>query len=252
MNAFLLAEFTSPAERDVEFLIGSDDADVIWLNGEKVHEDRNSSGWTYDEFHVKAHVKSGKNVVVARCGNNSGAWQFSLSISGERKGKLFETVAAKKPDRDAYARFALDHKGNAANGNKIFHNVQTVGCLKCHQIGPNDGGPVGPSLAGVGAKYDRAKLIESVVYPSKQIFDGYEQWAVKTKRRRRPVPASSAAESEGEITMFDSAAQKMVIKKSDIVSRKKSEISLMPEGLEQGLTPAGIGGPDQLPGKPEG
>ena len=37
--------------------------------------------------------------------------------------------------------------------------------------------------------------------------------------------------------MYDSAAQKYVIPKADVASRKKSEISLMPEGLEQGLTP---------------
>ena len=50
-------------------------------------------------------MNSGKNVLLVRCGNNSGPWQFSLGISAERKGKLFDPVA-KKPDRDAYAAFA--------------------------------------------------------------------------------------------------------------------------------------------------
>src|SRR6185295_11466947 len=106
---------------------------------------------------------------------------FSLGISSERKGKLFDPIAGKKPDRDVYAAFALSHSGNIANGSKLFHNAETLGCIKCHQVSPTDGGTIGPSLQGVGVKYDRAKLIESLVYPSKQIFDGYEQWSVKTK-----------------------------------------------------------------------
>lgn len=239
VNTFLLAEFTSAADRDVEVLIGSDDFDVVWLNGQKIDEDTNNSGWNYDERRVKAHVKAGKNTVLARVGNDSGPYQFSLAVSGDRKGKLFEPVAAatKKLDRDGYGKFALDHKGNVENGGKVFHNVQAVGCVKCHQVAPNDGGgTIGPSLQGVGAKYDRVKLVESVLYPSKQIFDGYEQWLVKTKDGEGQWGVIRT-EDDREITMYDSGAQKIVIKKSDVASRKKGDISLMPEGLEQGLTP---------------
>jgi putative heme-binding domain-containing protein len=55
--------------------------------------------------------------------------------------------------------------------------------------------------------------------------DGDVQWGV------------IRAEDDRAITMYDSAAQKIVIPKSNVVSRKKGEISLMPEGIEQGLSP---------------
>jgi len=37
---------------------------------------------------------------------------------------------------------------------EIFMDQNGAGCIKCHKIG-NDGGDVGPSLAGVGSKYPR-------------------------------------------------------------------------------------------------
>jgi putative heme-binding domain-containing protein len=44
------------------------------------------------------------------------------------------------------------------------------------------------------------------------------------------------AETVEEVTLVDSAAQLQRIPKSQIVSRKLSELSLMPEGLHSGLT----------------
>jgi putative heme-binding domain-containing protein len=235
ISAFAVTDFTSANERDVTFQAGCDDTLTVWLNGEKIFNKEGNGGWNFEEIHMKGHVKAGKNVVVVKCGNISGAWLFSLEAGSERAGKIFETVAAKKPDRDAYGRFALSHEGNIENGSRIFHNAQLVGCTRCHETGHNDGGQVGPSLAGIGIKYDRAKLIESVVYPSAQILDGYEQVFLKTKDG--DVQAGIVkAEDDQSVTLFDSAAKKYVIKKSDIDSRKPSKISLMPEGLEQGIS----------------
>jgi putative heme-binding domain-containing protein len=87
----------------------------------------------------------------------------------------------------------------------------------------------------VGAKYDRAKLVESVLEPSKQIFDGYQQTVIRTKDGD-VQSGVIRAETDAEVTLFDSAAQPHVIRKADIASRKLSELSLMPEGLEQGMT----------------
>jgi len=38
-----------------------------------------------------------------------------------------------------------------------------------------EGGEVGPDLTGVGLKYGRDHFIESVLYPSAKILDGYKQ-----------------------------------------------------------------------------
>jgi putative heme-binding domain-containing protein len=188
---------------------------------------------------VKATLKAGKNLLVVRCGNAGGGWQFSAAVAGERAGKLFETKPAAapsdRPTRDAYGAFAVSHPGDPAKGKAVFMNVQTAGCIKCHQLSPTEGGIVGPSLAGVGGKYNKAQLIESILYPSKQILDGYQQTEVRTKDGD-VVAGVVKAETDADVTLYDASAQKIVVKKSEIKSRKVSQLSVMPEGLEQALS----------------
>src|SRR5436305_8708628 len=102
------------------------------------------------------------------------------------------------------------------HGKSIFIG-QSASCIKCHQVSPTEGGLIGPSLVGVGAKYDRAKLIESVLYPSKQIFDGFQQTIIKTKDDD-VIAGIIKSESDTEITLYDSGAQKIIVKKSDVKS----------------------------------
>src|SRR5207237_9937507 len=127
------------------------------------------------------------------------------------------------------------HEGNSENGRKIFALESGAGCIKCHKVG-NEGGEVGPTLSGVATKYDKAKLIESVLYPSRQILDGYQQTIVRRKNGQIEAGAVRG-ETDTEVTLIDSGGQKIVIRKSEIKTRKFSYISLMPEGLHTGLRP---------------
>ncbi|QOV90454.1 HEAT repeat domain-containing protein [Humisphaera borealis] len=158
----------------------------------------------------------------------------------DRTSKLFDPKfapavggAAKGPD--AFAAFAMANPGDAAKGKAVF-NGQAAACMKCHQAVQNEGGLIGPSLVGVGGKYDRAKLVESVVYPSKQIFDGFQQTIIKTKDDD-VIAGIVKSESEAEIEIYDSTAARIVVKKADVKTRKHSELSAMPEGLEQAMSP---------------
>jgi putative heme-binding domain-containing protein len=173
-------------------------------------------------------------VLVAKIGNHGGGWQFSIKASGDRMGKLFE-YDTKKLAPEAFEKFAMNQKGDAAAGRKIFALENGAGCIKCHKVG-NEGGDIGPALSGIASKYDRTKLIESVLYPSRQIFDGYQQTIIRTKKGR--VEAGAVREeTDDQLTLVDSAGEKIIIKKSDIERRKFSDVSLMPEGLHTGLKP---------------
>jgi putative membrane-bound dehydrogenase-like protein len=233
-EAYAFAEIKSDAGRAVQFRVGSDDRMTLYLNGRLIHEDLADGGWAPDEATISAELKPGRNVLVAKVGNTGGGWMFSVAVSGEPKGKLFE-YNAKSLDPAAFARFAETHPGDAANGKQLFSAAAGVACVKCHQApGVAGGGEVGPSLAGVGAKYDRAKLIESVLYPSKQIFDGYEQTLVRTKDGTTHA-GGVRGETQDELTLIDSENRKTVIRKADIERRKVSEVSLMPDGLQTAL-----------------
>jgi putative heme-binding domain-containing protein len=74
-----------------------------------------------------------------------------------------------------------------------------------------------------------------VLYPSKQILDGYQQSEVRTKDGD-VFAGVVKSESETEITLYDAAAQKIVVKKADVKSRKVSALSVMPEGLEGAMS----------------
>ena len=153
----------------------------------------------------------------------------------QRKGKLY-TFDTHSLSPEAFLAFAKTHEGNAANGRKIFSNPNGVGCIKCHKVN-SSGGDVGPSLDGVGAKYPRDFLVDSILYPSKQILDGYQQTLIKRKSTGDVVNGIVRSETDGQVTLVDSAGQKIVIDKSDIEVRKISNISLMPEGLQTSLKP---------------
>ncbi len=153
----------------------------------------------------------------------------------KRKGnKIFEYDTSKLSPENFMA-FAKSHHGDVESGKRIFQTNASAACARCHKVG-NDGGEVGPSLSGVGLKYDRQFLIESVLYPSKQILDGYQQTLV-FQNNGTDVSGIIKAETDADLTLVDTNGQKIVVKKKDIESKKTSAVSLMPEGVFTGLKP---------------
>jgi putative heme-binding domain-containing protein len=135
-----------------------------------------------------------------------------------------------------YQSFALAHTGDPRRGRALFHDLKSVGCIRCHRIN-TEGGDIGPDLTGIRAKYPRAFIIESVLYPSKVILDGYQQVLFETKDGD-DVGGLVRNETADEVTVIDSGGTKHVLKKSNITRRKVSQISLMPEELQSGLSVA--------------
>jgi putative heme-binding domain-containing protein len=147
---------------------------------------------------------------------------------------LFDTHALSP---EAFTNFAHAHlTGDAGHGSQIFHDANGVGCMKCHKVA-NQGGEVGPSLEGVGSKFPRDFLIDSILYPSKQIADGYQQTIIKRKSTGMVDYVIIRSETDSELIATDSTGQKIVIPKNDIATRRLSPISMMPEGLQTAMTP---------------
>ena len=124
--------------------------------------------------------------------------------------------------------------GNSRRGQQIFKNANGVNCIRCHRIN-GQGGLVGPELTGIGTKQNRAYIIESVLYPSKVILDGYQQvfFYMTDDEDYAGIVHSETAD---EVTLIDSLGKTNVLEKSKIKSRKISKISLMPEGLQTVLS----------------
>lgn len=191
---------------------------------------------------IQSIKKEALPLIEARLDTNPLSTQAISEIQGvyakdipekERTSKLWK-FDTKKLLPQAFENFAKANHGNAENGKKLFH-AENLGCIKCHKVG-NEGADIGPILNGVGSKYDRQFLTESVLYPSKQILDGYQQTIVRLKDGD-VLSGVVKAETDSEITLYDASATKTIIKKSDIKDREHSKLSLMPEGLHTSLKP---------------
>ena len=136
-------------------------------------------------------------------------------------------------DLRALEQYALTQPGDAKAGAKLFRDSRTK-CDVCHRVGKN-GGQVGPDLSSIGGKYDRAHLVDSMLYPSRQIGYGYETTSVLTSdgRMHRGIARNS---SDTHITLFDAENKRIRIAKADVEESRVSKTSLMPSGLAQLLS----------------
>ncbi len=86
-TAYALAEIHAPAASEVDFVAGSDDSLTLWLNGQQIFEALGSRGYKADDFHIHAKLQAGKNVLLAKIGQFSGGWEFSVGYLVPRKGR---------------------------------------------------------------------------------------------------------------------------------------------------------------------
>ncbi|MEO5999212.1 MAG: PVC-type heme-binding CxxCH protein [Chitinophagaceae bacterium] len=119
--------------------------------------------------------------------------------------------------------------GNAETGKAAFNGT----CSVCHQVN-NAGTRFGPDLSEIGAKYPKEGLYEAVLHPDAGIAFGYDGFIFKTKDGNQ-VLGYISSETKDDITVEMMGGAVAKIKKSDLVSRKGYEHSLMPAGLVSGM-----------------
>jgi putative membrane-bound dehydrogenase-like protein len=159
--------------------------------------------------------------------------QIYRSHAEARKSRLF-ALTAKKLEPADYLAFVLKNPGDAKQGRELFNDLAGVACIKCHALG-GQGGGVGPDLSTIGAQSSRPLLVESIIFPSKAVREGYQQYIVETKSDE-VIAGLLKAETPEELVLQDSEARLHRIRKADLTKRRSSEISLMPEGLHEALS----------------
>ena len=123
--------------------------------------------------------------------------------------------------------------GDARRGEAIAKSAARA-CLSCHQI-EKQGGTIGPDLSALGRALSPEVIVESVLWPKRQVKEGYLLTQVTTKDGRA-LQGYRVAESAEQLTLRNFAAGGLeVIAKANLASR--SDVgSIMPEGLTAGLT----------------
>jgi putative heme-binding domain-containing protein len=140
-----------------------------------------------------------------------------------------------KADLNALRQAAMNNSGDPRRGQLVYRSA-TARCATCHKV-HGQGGEVGPDLSQIGGKFDRTHLIESILDPSAEILQGYHATVLET-RAGRVFNGIVKSESARAITLLDAEGKSITIPRGDLVSRTLSKVSLMPEGLADGLTPA--------------
>jgi putative membrane-bound dehydrogenase-like protein len=122
--------------------------------------------------------------------------------------------------------------GDIARGKDLFHGKAT--CINCHKAGGEKGGVVGPELGQAGKKFSREVILDSILNPSAAIAVGYEATIVKTADDQ---VVTGIVVAEGDpLILRDAKNEQVSVPAKDIAARKKSELSLMPELRNLGLT----------------
>jgi putative membrane-bound dehydrogenase-like protein len=130
------------------------------------------------------------------------------------------------------AKVIAAKKAVVANGAvdlKRGHELAKQVCFTCHKL-YGEGADVGPDLTGVGRATLDA-LLNNVIDPNQIVGAGYENVEIETKDGRN-VSGRLIEETDSRIKLLAAGPKEEVIAKSDIASKKVSELSVMPEGLE--------------------
>lgn len=141
---------------------------------------------------------------------------------------------AMRPKTEGEWLTAIGFGGEPEPGRKLFFS-EKVACFKCHRV-QGEGGSVGPDLSVIARSSDRAKLVNSVLQPSANIGPLYVTHEIKTKDGEIYSGLVSGSKSAGKLTVILADTRNIAIDATNVESDRTSDVSLMPAGLENGLT----------------
>ena len=176
------------------------------------------------------------------------------SLSGAKQQRIIELVDGVEAleVRDLFERFLPEEKrlkrlgtvvdaaallrlnGDPERGRQLFAAARSVQCKSCHRIG-DVGQQVGPDLKQIGKKYDRARLLESILEPSKVIDPKFVTYLIETKEGQ--IHTGLLIEKNERETVLKDAQGKLIrISAGNVEFTAPQQKSLMPELLLRDMT----------------
>lgn len=147
---------------------------------------------------------------------------------------LPEEKRTKRLDASVKAADILAITGDAGRGARLFATSASVQCRNCHKVGAV-GRTIGPDLSAIGKKYDRAKLVESILEPSKTIDPQFATYQAETADGR-VVSGILVSRSDAEVVLRDVEGKDVKLAAADVETFTPQQKSLMPELLVRDLT----------------
>lgn len=119
--------------------------------------------------------------------------------------------------------------GDPFRGRQLF----TAACGVCHKLF-NVGGSIGPDLTPF-RREDLDNLLLSIVNPSAEIREGYENFQIET-RDERSLTGFVVRQDDQRVVLRGLDGQDVVLQRGEITELRPAGMSLMPEGLLDAMT----------------
>jgi putative membrane-bound dehydrogenase-like protein len=152
------------------------------------------------------------------------------ALARRAAGLLAAGQSASRAEVMAKYRDAITLTGDPGHGRPVF----ATNCASCHAIG-GAGHAVGPDLTAFRTKSPQDFLV-AILDPSAAIEPRFINYQVETKDGRS-LSGVVKAETASSLTLVQGGGLEETILRNDIAEIRASNLSLMPEGLEQNMTP---------------
>ena len=158
-----------------------------------------------------------------------------LKHSSEKIRTLAKSVLQSPPNTDRAAVIeqfgeALSLAGNGQKGAGLFHKL----CASCHRV-EDIGRDIGPNLRSTSG-HSPEKMLVSILDPSREVEPRFLAYSC-TLLNGEEVYGLISSESGSSITFSFADGTRRTILRSEVKTLRSTQLSLMPEGLEAGLTP---------------
>jgi putative heme-binding domain-containing protein len=216
---FIVSEPTS-----VQFLASSSGKLQVWLDNRRLYERTESRTYQPDSERFDGTLSAGLHRLV-------------VEVSGPGKSQEVQVRYRRRnstAELEQLSQAALARTGDTDRGRKLFFDAEKLKCSKCHRIG-DEGERIGPELSGVGDRFSRVHIVESILDPSRTVATGYQTISVLL-RDGRVLSGINVGESETTLTLGDNEGKKHAVAKADIEEQATQSQSTMPDGLVKQMT----------------
>ncbi|HEY1603345.1 MAG TPA: PVC-type heme-binding CxxCH protein [Pirellulales bacterium] len=141
-----------------------------------------------------------------------------------------------RADREAWLAL-VQAPGDAATGERIFFHPRGPACYRCHQV-DGRGGTIGPELSFTPQTLSAARLLESLLEPSKEIAPQFTVWNVVRNDGTMLTGVLLSDDPDGTRRYGTADGEIIGVQQSEVAEVRPQNKSLMPDSLCDQLTPS--------------
>jgi len=153
----------------------------------------------------------------------------------DRARRLFGEPPASRAEVVTQYLPALSQRGDEARGAEVFRER----CATCHAF-RGTGVVLGPDLASVVSN-GQEKLMVSILDPNREVAPNFTAWTAET-RSGEVITGILVRESESAVVLKQAGGSETTIERGNLARLRPEGRSLMPEGLETGMSSSDLAG----------